>query len=808
MDARTFKTLELDALIELLARHIQTPLGRTRVSAVRPSIDAQWLARELDRTSEGVALLASGERLVLSEIEDPESSLQQLKVAGTILEPNQILMLEKLSGLGMSLREQFDESKTERRYKELSAITGIIPDLRKMLASIRGKILPNGEIDDNASPDLRRIRRTINENRTRIYRNLETLMRDRGAAAVQDEIVTIRNGRFVIPLRTDSRTQIPGVIHGLSSSGLTTYVEPLAIINQNNELASLREQEQIEIARILSSLTEVLRANAEGIEAIAEVVSELDFINAKARLSQEFRCVRPEITQHSLLRLSEARHPLLEQNLKDSGGSVVPISLELNDETSTMVISGPNAGGKTVVLKTVGLISLMAQMGLHVPAREAAMPVFEQVLADIGDQQSIAANLSTFTAHIRNIAEMASQLKNPALILIDEVGTGTDPDEGAVLGVAIVDYFRARGGITICTTHYNYLKVWASRTEGVINASVEFDEESMKPTYHLIVGIAGASSGIEIARRMNLPDQILTRARTLLDPTQRDASDYLKQLKRLVDEQGALTTALEEERDATAQKYAVLDLEFAKREARRRAEFEDELARVIREFATEGERLIGSVKDRVSAMRLKKELEARTAELRKSAAVRLRKQAAASPTVGTSQVSSVSFPEAPDAASSPDQAEIAERDLVRIKSLDKEGTVEIINDGTYTVIIGSLRFRARRDELELLKAAAPQKSAVVQRSGVSAGLRTEHDFNSELNIIGIGADEASDRVDKFLDDAYLAGVEFVRIVHGHGKGVLRRTVADMLTNHPHVQSFRIAPQNEGGSGATIAELRK
>ncbi|HSF23408.1 MAG TPA: Smr/MutS family protein, partial [Blastocatellia bacterium] len=754
-------------------------------------------------------------------------ALAELQVEGTSLEPLQILALSRVVAVGMDARGQLTDPELKTRYPRLSGVTSAIPDLRRLLAGIRGKILPNGEIDDNASPELRRIRREINERRSRIYRNLESLMRDRSASAIQEEIVTIRNGRFVIPVRTDSRAQVPGVMHGLSSSGQTTYVEPLGVIDQNNELVRLREQEQIEIANILLAITDAFRVNLAGIAAVVEALTEIDFAQAKARLSLQFKCTRPEMTSSPGVVLEEARHLLLDDQLRRSGGRVVPISLEMDEAHQTMVISGPNAGGKTVVVKTVGLIALMAQMGLHVPAERALLPVFDQVLADIGDQQSIAANLSTFTAHMRNIAEMAESVRPPALILIDEVGTGTDPDEGAALGIAVVDFFRRAGATIIATTHYNPLKTWASQTEGVLNASVEFDERTLTPTYRLIVGVAGASSGIEIARRMKLPGEVLTQASALLDPAHIQAGDYLRRLKTLVDEQEALRAALEEERQATADKYAKLDVEFARREAERRNQFESELARTIREFTAESTRMIGGLKDRVTAARLKKEAEARAAELRKLGGARLRKQTAAvAPGGGISEPAAARHTRGSGSPSNTHEdgsephtpsgvergalpGEINERDRVRITTLDQEGIVESITGEVYSVLVGSLRFRAKRGELQLLKAAGPEsRLAAALPRGVSANFDVDESFAPEINVIGTRVDEATDRVDKFLDEAFLAGAESVRIVHGHGKGALRKAIAELLTGHSHVEGFNPAPANQGGSGATVVALRK
>ena len=809
MDERTFKTLDLEALVALLARHVQTPLGRKRVMALVPSTDRVFINGELDRTTECAGYLATGGAFGLSDVVGPEDSLAELQVQGTSLEPQQILALQRLIAAGMDVREQFSDPEIKNRYPQLSAIAARVPDLRRMLASIRGKILPSGEIDDSASPVLRRIRREINERRNRIYRNLESLMHERAPTAIQEDIVTIRNGRFVIPVRTDSRGQVPGVMHGLSSSGQTTFVEPLTIIDQNNELVRLREEEEIEIARILLEITEAFRINLSGIAAVADALAEIDFTHAKARLSAEFKCVPPTMVEGSSLALEDARHLLLEHSLKQSGGRAVPISLEMDEGHQTTVISGPNAGGKTVVVKTVGLIALMAQSGLHVPAKSAVLPVFAQVLADIGDQQSIAANLSTFTAHMRNIAEMAERVSPPALILLDEVGTGTDPDEGAALGVAIVDHFHRAGATTIATTHYNPLKTWASQAQGVLNASVEFDEITLRPTYRLVVGVAGASAGLEIARRMNLPGEIIEQATTLLDPAHTQASEYLKQLKKLVDEQESLRAALEDERQVTADKYAKLDLDFAQRETERQRSFENQLAQVIRDFSAESERLIRTVNDRIAAARLRKETEVRTAELRRSAGVRLRKQVETAPVPATHAASvALKAPAPPIDEIQFDTREIHERDRVRIKTLGQDGTVESINGDEYTVLVGSLRFRAKRDELQLLsqRTEPALKPAALPRGATDVDV--DSSFTPEINVIGTTVDQATDRVDKFLDEAFMAGAETVRIVHGHGKGALRRGIAELLTGHAHVERFNPAPSNQGGAGATVVALKK
>jgi len=806
MDQKTFETLESDALLRLLARHLQTPLGHSRVQNLRPVADFGAIESALDLTTECVRFQESGQRFGLSGIEDPEESLARLQVEGTALEARQILGLERMVSVGMGLRDMFRGAEEREHFPSLCRITSRIPDLRRLLADIKGKVLPGGEIDDNASPELREIRREIQTGRTRIHRALESILRQQ-SRSVQEEIITFRNGRFVIPVRTDSRVHVPGVVHGLSSSGQTTFVEPLTVIDQNNDLVRLHEQEEIEIARILLSITDSFRDNQEAIRTITATIGEIDFAQAKALLSIEFDCVRPRLSRAGEFVLRDARHVLLEHALRQTGDHAVPISFEMDDAHRVMVISGPNAGGKTVVLKTAGLISLMALMGFHVPAAEAVLPVFDQVFADIGDQQSIAANLSTFTAHMRNIAGMAGEVTPPALLLIDEVGTGTDPEEGAALAVAIVDHFRRRGVTTLATTHYNPLKMWAAQTEGVLNASVEFDERSLRPTYRLLVGIAGASAGLEIARRMGVPEEILLQAKSLASPDQALAGNYLKMLKSLMDEQSILRSALEEERAATAAEYARLDGEFSEREAARRVEFEKALERANQEFTRRSEQLLRDLKDRVSAERLRKTAQNRASEFRRTASEAKRKIETEIGLSGKSGPGAATETGSEPRLDSRPGSDPVEGDRVWVKPLSQAGTVESIQAGTYLISVGSLTFRARIDDLQVLESPPGPSSA---RAPVKPApeLSLESQFTPELNVIGLFSDEAVERVDKFLDEAFVSGAESVRIIHGHGKGILRKAIAGHLKGHPQVENFHPAPPNKGGSGATVVDLRK
>ncbi len=793
MNDRTFDTLELTALIELAAKRAQTPAGRQRMLQLRPSSSRSEILKSFDITGECVSCQKAGVRFGLAGIEDLDPYIDRLHIENSSLDPRQILALERLLFASQDLRNLAKPVEFKTSYPLLSNIVSAIPDLKHVLKAIHGKILPSGEIDDNASPELRTIRRDLTERRNRIHRTLESILRGK-SQAVQEEIVTFRNGRFVIPVRTDSRNQVPGVVHGLSSSGQTTFMEPLTVINQNNDLVRLREQEEIEILRILLSITRTLRENRDAIRASAEIVTQLDVAQAKAAFAIEFQCTPPQISGCGEFVLRDARHVLLEHSLRASGGEAVPISLTLDASHRVLVVSGPNAGGKTVALKTAGLVALMAQMGFHVPAREALLPIFDQIFADIGDQQSISANLSTFTAHMRNIADMAVHVRPPALVLLDEVGTGTDPDEGAALAVAIVNYFLLSGAVAIASTHYPRLKMWSSQTEGVRNASVEFDERTLQPTYRLIPDIAGASSGIEIARRMRIPEPILTLAQSLVEPSHAQAREYLRRLKESLDEQESLRASLEEERSAVASKYSKLESEFTAREKAREAKFDAALAQAVAEFKRESEQALRKIKDRVEASRMKKTVENQTAELRRRS-VRLKEDVAGGKPDRQS----------PDAAPNSEAAgEIREGDRVKIRSLDREGTVESIRDGDFVVIVGALRYRANEKDLVRIGAAVPLQP---QRPHLSPDL-DDRPTPSELMVIGLTSDDAVERVDKFLDQAFLAGVETVRIVHGHGKGILRKAIAGFLTNHPQVDRFALAPSEQGGAGATLVSLKK
>ncbi len=788
----TFESLEYDALLALLAERTQTPRGRHLAERLRPMTDPEEIRRQLRLVSDAVRYLSAHSGFGLGGVADPTEALRLLRIENATLSPTQILDLIALIEVGQDVRASVLGQR--RQYPHLAAFIAEIPDLRPLLRHLRGKLLPGGEVADQASPELSEIRQQIQRLRARIYRRLEEIMRASPEGIVQDEWVTLRNERYVIPVRASHRTQVPGVVHAVSSSGATVFIEPLETIELNNELVRWREQEQAEIARILREMSERLRLERPQVEKLARLIAELDLLSAKARLALDFRCVEPElVTDRYALALDEARHVLLEHVLRQRGEPIVPISVALDDEHRVLIISGPNAGGKTVAVKTIGLLALMAQSGMFVPARAATLSVFQRILADIGDRQSLVANLSTFTAHIMSVREMAEQVRLPALVLIDEVGTGTDPEEGAALAVAIVDYFRRRGAMVVAATHYSALKAYGYLTPGVVNAAVEFDEVRLQPTYRLRSGVAGASSALEIARRVGLPEEILAEARKQLSTSEQEANRYLNRLRAELERQCAARMALEEERAAVAERHEQLQREFFAREQRRQQQFEMMLREFLMTVSQRAEELLHQIAEEQARRQARRLVERRVAKFKSDV---------------WQQARAISFETPPMASPTPrllpaEEVTLKPGDRVRVRSLNQIGVVAEIEPEQVLVHIGPLRVRADVSDLDVL--LEPTSGTAGRPSeGIQVQLAARTDVPSELNLIGKTVEEALELVDRFLDAAYLAERREVTIIHGAGSGTLRRAVREFLSRHPHVVRF----QPTSADGATRVELNE
>jgi len=821
---QSLTTLEYGKLLALVARHANTPMGKARLENLRPVPSKLELERDLQAVSETIVL--NEEKQVswrFSELFEPSDVLAVLKIKGATLDPISLLEITRLCSQALFARSAIQPEK-DIAPTLWQIIENLPPTLFEAITKINKKLLPSGEIDDAASPELARLRREINAQRIRLQKSLETVMRNSGAA-IQDAIVTQRNERYVIPVKADFRGKVGGVAHGFSSSGATVFVEPLEAIEANNELQNLKGKEEREVARILFALTEELRQQLPAIEAAVEAVAELDFIKAKVEFARKFNAIVPTISSDETLDLIDARHPLLEENLRtqkefltqrrkdaktqseDQKSEIVPVSFRLTKQNSVMIISGANAGGKTVVLKTAGLLSLMAISGLPVPAKDALIPFYKSILADIGDHQSLSANLSTFSSHISNIAEMMRGCVAPSLVLLDEVGTGTDPDEGSALGVAIVDYFRRMcAAQVVASTHYRGLKIYAANDENVINASVEFNEKTLQPTYRLLVGLAGASSGIEIARRFGIRDEVIETARENLDISAQQAENYLHKLQLETRQAEDLRVALEEEREVVANKYALLDIEARKREKERQKQFERELAETIEGFDRQSKAFVQTIEDKALKAKLEKERLARKAELNRAVVSKFQ-----SP---TSKVGNLSEPSAvADGLSVQLNNQPIKIGSKVLTSFGNVGTVEKIDKDLAEVLVGSMRLR---EKLENLQAVAGQEAKPKQSLGEKLQNQTKdstlrldtEDAEAELNLIGKTTADAEYEVDRFLDEAYLSSLQDVRIIHGFGTGALKNFVHHFLKGHPHVEKFGFAPRDQGGQGATIVKLKQ
>lgn len=805
MNFSSLRTLEYDGLLAIVARYLTSTLGRERCPLFTPQSECGVLRREIRLTSELKQFLLEGNRFDFSELHQITEILGQLSIEASVLEPQQIVELEKL--IVAANRTRSTAGKVQEVYPSLSRVGERGADMRSLEKLLKGKILPTGELADDASPALDSIRKSIRKVNEKVQHTLlKMIQKESRNAPVQEEVITIRNDRFVIPVRIEQRKQMPGVFHGTSSSGATVFIEPFAVVDLNNELASLREAETREVQRILSLLSDQLRAALPGLKTAADTIADLDIAQAKARFAIEFQCCEPELNTEGTLTLENARHPLLEDTLRRQNKAVVPISADLNRGRNLLVISGPNTGGKTIALKTVGIAALMAQSGMHVAAERAVLPVFDPILADIGDRQSIQESLSTFASHVTNIRAMADAVTPSALVLIDEIGTGTDPVEGEALGVATAEYFRKSGAFVIITTHFSGLKIYASQTEGAVNASVEFDEHTLRPTYRLIGGVAGASSGIEIAARLGLQPQIIEDARGHLSESQISMMEFLNQLKAEKERFENEQRHLQEEVEETRREREKLKEEFTARWEMKAAELERQFAALASQFQARAQAVLGEIQDASARTRAKQQLDQQFKRLKERQASHIK-----------AALSDV-HPAAADVTEEQKFAHYIFRvgETVRLQSLNKEALLHRIDSGgTAEVLVGSFKMKVLLSDCRPVQqgagqsAAADPKSRPPRRVQGDPRLKVEAQpaASRELNLIGYKVEEAISSADKFLDQAFLAEAPKVRIIHGTGMGILKRSLSEMFSTHPQVQRFYPAPLDQGGNGVTIVELK-
>lgn len=793
--------LEFEKLLELLRLRTTCAPGRRAMDALQFSGNRLALKTTFAAIRESREWLRTGRELGFGGLADPLQWLERIEGPGAVLEPAELLDAASLLETATWLKQQFREEAA--KFPLLAARAASLGEFREILAAIRRCVLPNGEISDDASAALRRIRASMVQTREAIQKSLKQILRARGAEAGED-YVTLRNERFVIPLRAEHRRSVPGVVHGASGTGQTVFVEPFETVESNNQLVQLAEDEAAEIVRILRELTERLQGMRVALVAAAETIAATDGYFARARFAQEFDATFPEFS-NGALRLAGARHPVLEDKLRREGRAIVPMTVSLGGDERMLVISGPNTGGKTVALKTTGLTALAAQSGIPVAAQSAEMPLFDRVLVDIGDEQSIAADLSTFSAHMLNLKGMLEAATENSLVLVDEMGTGTAPEEGAALAVALLEEFRAKRCIVLATTHHDRLKTYASTTPGVVNAAVEFDEVNLRPTYRLMVGVPGGSSGISIAQRLGIAKGVIERARSLMAPESLEAADLIAYLHRSRDELERMQQQMTEERHALGEERRKLRGEWVERQRKRIAELEAQFAEMQKRFEENVACVVESVKERELRASLEKTARRKLQETCGLAKEEL--NAALVQTISESQADLGTASAATEAVSA-EKLQAGMR--IRVRGFSKPVIFRRLDGSSAEVEAGPLRMKVAVDEITGVEGASGGKTGstiVTRRSSATEAASRETRATGEINVIGMRVEEAAERVDKYLDEAALAHQARVRIIHGHGTGALRKGLAEFLKTHPLVERTSFETEEHGGKAITVVELR-
>ena len=801
--------LEFDKLRELLRLRTTCAPGRRAVDELEPGTDRAALESVFAMIREAREWLRAARELGFGGLADSQTWLEKIAGPGTVLEPPELLAAASLLETAAWLRQQFREEAA--KFPLLAARAASLADFRELLAAIRRCLLPNGEISDDASSTLRRIRVSVTQTRDSIQKTLKQILRVRNAEPGED-YVTLRSDRFVIPVRAEHRRSVPGVVHGASGTGQTVFVEPFETVETNNQLVQLAEEEAAEILRILRDLTERLQRAQAPLQAAAATIAELDSLFARARFAQEFDATIPEFSQEPELRLEAARHPVLEDKLRRENRAIVPMTLALGCEERVLVISGPNTGGKTVALKTTGMAALAAQSGIPVAAHRAVLPLFDRLLVDIGDEQSIAADLSTFSAHMLNLKSMLEAATPQSLVLVDEMGTGTAPEEGAALAVALLDEFRAKNCIVLATTHHDRLKTYASTTPGVVNAAVEFDDVNLRPTYRLMVGVPGGSSGIAIAQRLGIATEIIERARSLMAPESLEAADLIAYLHRTRDELDRLRQQMETERHALEAERAKLRNEWVARQQKRIQDLESQFAEMQKRFDENVAHLIEAIKERELRASLEKSTRRKVQDVRSEAREDL--NAAIVQTLSDSQAD---LGVASSSAQTFNTDQLQSGAKIRVRGFSKPVIFRRLDGSSAEIEAGPLRMKIALDEIIGIE-SAPQPTA---RGAAAAGAglappisnitvtsQSAAQTPAEINLIGMRVEEATDLLEKFLDDAALARLPQIRIIHGHGTGALRKGIGEFLAHHPLVQKHSFETEERGGKAITIVQLQK
>src|SRR5437762_1800467 len=800
MQPSALRALEFDRIVEAVKDFGLTPMGAERLERLRPSTDPHKVAQLQAGTSETTRYVVSDGAFPLRASSDLPQILAALAVEGRALGSLQLLALA-------TFLDSVDEARAGIRrapgsFPLLEAVGGSAASFKGETAQTRDKIDPSGEVVDHASPELKLIRERLRKQRTRLRSTLESYLRGKDTSKyLQDQVVTERNGRYVLLVKAEHRSGIPGIVHGTSTSGASLFLEPLSTVEINNDIVTLEEQESEEVRRILLALTDAFRARAADMSRTIDAATELDVLQARARYSDSIDGIEPALSTDGAFQLQAARHPLVKH--------AVPVTIKVIPPSTVLLISGPNTGGKTVALKTAGLFALMAQSGLRIPAADGSrLPVFRSVFADIGDKQSIEASLSTFSAHITNIASMDRALATPALVLFDEVGSGTDPIEGGALGVAIVDRFRRRGATVIATSHYDALKTYASTTEGVASAAFGFDADTFAPTYQLLYGTPGRSLALEIASRLGLNPEVVAAARENLSAREAQLAEHLAKIDRDMRD-------LEHERRIVAKERETLseadgrmrqrEETLRQREEGFRRRLTDELDAQVRQARKEIDDVIADLKARAAAIAAAPRLVStgETGAARGDARAAI-DDVAKRILAGEGAAHQAAADGHQASASTAAAAVVAVGDRVIVGGLGLEAIVTATHDGTAELDVRGKRMRASVRDLKIIAGGQPAQGRV----RVNVDLQPRETTASDLNVIGCTVDEAIARAERFLDESLLTDQRVVRLIHGYGTGQLKRALTGFLQQHPLVARFASAPPEQGGGGVTVVELKE
>lgn len=792
MNEKALKTLEYYKIIDMLEAFATSSIGKNKCRQLRPLDNLTEIETMQQETADALSRIYQKGSLSFSGVKDVRGSLKRLEV-GSTLGIGELLAIRSLLE-NASRAKAYSRRETEDEHTDsLDNMFELIEPLSPLATEIGRCILSEDEISDDASTGLRQVRRSMKLTNDKIHTQLSSFVSGNSRTYLQDAVVTMRNGRYCIPVKAEYKSQIPGMIHDQSSTGSTIFVEPMTIVRLNNEMRELEIQEQKEIEIILSNLSQLAAENLDAIFDDVKLLSELDFIFARAQLAKSQNATEPRFNRDRIIDIKKARHPLIDKH------KVVPIDIRIGETFDLLIVTGPNTGGKTVSLKTVGLLTLMGQSGLHIPAFDnSRLSVFREVYADIGDEQSIEQSLSTFSSHMTNVVRFMETADSDSLVLFDELGAGTDPTEGAALAIAILSTLHERGIRAMATTHYSELKVYALSTPGVENASCEFDVETLRPTYRLLIGVPGKSNAFAISQKLGLPLSIIERAKEQIsqeDETFEDVLSNLEESRKTIESEREELLSYKEEIKTLKEQLEEKQDKLDQRKERIIAEANEEAHRILREakdYADQTMRIFNKAgKDSMSA----KELEKHRSDLRKKMDKAGRKVALKTPQKQKSTLR---------------PQDLSLGDSVKVMSLNVKGTVSSKPDskGMLFVQMGILRSKVHISDLQLIDEPVITGPALSRTGAGKIKMNKSASVRTEINLLGKTVDEAVSELDKYLDDAYLAHLSSVRIVHGKGTGALRKGVHNYLKRLKYVQDFHLAEFGEGDAGVTIVEFKK